>query len=112
MITDDFTLLGVFFIVGIFTFVFRAIFLYYKPHLFTKDLFKNGLDAVPSTLLVALVIPFTFFVSGTFLPFRLEVLALIWTVPIIYYLKKLCLSLPVAILILALLSILQLFLPF
>lgn len=111
MITNDLTLLGVFLIVGIFTFFFRAIFLYTKPRLFKNDFFRNGLDAVPSALLVALVIPFTFFVSGSFEPFRIEVYTILLTVPIIYYLKKPGLSLPVAIVVLALLSVLRLFIP-
>ena len=109
MITNGLTLIGVFLIVGIFTFSFRAIFLYTKPKLFKNDLFRNGLDAVPSALLVALVIPFTFFVSGAFEPFRIEVYTIIFTIPIIYYLKKPGLSLPVAIVVLAFLSVLQIF---
>ena len=107
MITNELTLIGVFFVVGIFTFCFRAIFLYEKPRFFKSDTFRNGLDAVPSALLVALVIPFTFFVSGAFLPFRIQVLTIILTFPIIYYLKKPGLSLPIAIFIYIGLSITQ-----
>ena len=107
MITNELILIGVFIVVGIFTFSFRAIFLYIRPKLFKNDLFKNGLDAVPSALLVALVIPFTFFVSGAFLPFRIQVITIILTIPIIYYLKKPGLSLPIAIIIYICLSIFQ-----
>ena len=110
--TSELTYIGVFVIVGLFTFVFRAIFLFSKPNLFKNGHFKNGLDSVPSALLVALVIPYTFFSSGVFLPFRIEVLAIVLTIPIIYYLKKPGLSLPIAISILAIITAFVTFFPF
>lgn len=110
--TSELTYIGLFFIVGLFTFSFRAIFLFHKPNLFKNIHFRNGLDSVPIALLVALVIPFTFFVSGVFLPFRIPVYTIILTIPIVYYLKKPGLSLPIAIVIFAILSFLQPFFPF
>ena len=107
MIDNTIILLGVFSVVGIFTFSFRAIFLFYMPQIFKSEVFKNGLESVPSSLLVALVIPFTFFASGEFLPFRIQVLAIVLTVPVVYYLKKPGLSLPVAIIILGFFTFLQ-----
>ena len=112
MIPDTIALLGVFVVVGLFTFSFRAVFLFYMPQIFKSDVFKNGLESVPSSLLVALVIPFTFFASGNFLPFRMQVLAIVLTIPIVYYLKKPGLSLPVAIIILGFFTFLQALLGF
>lgn len=109
--TSELTYIGVFVIVGLFTFLFRAIFLFSKPDLFKNSHFKNGLDSVPSALLVALVIPYTFFASGGFSPFRIEVLAILLTIPIIYYLKKPGLSLPIAIGILVVVTALVTFFP-
>ena len=109
--SSELTYIGIFVMVGIFTFSFRAIFLFHKPNLFKSNHFRNGLDSVPSALLVALVIPFTFFVSGVFLPFRIQVYTILLTIPIIYYLKKPGLSLPVAIIIFAILSYLQPLIP-
>lgn len=108
MIDNNLILLGVFAVVGIFTFSFRAVFLFYMPQkLKRSDIFKNGLESVPSSLLVALVIPFTFFTSGSFLPYRIQVLAVVLTIPVVYYIKKPGLSLPVAIVILGFLTILK-----
>lgn len=112
MITNTFTLLVVFVIVGLFTFSFRAVFLFYMPQIFKSDVFKNGLESVPSSLLVALVIPFTFFTSGSFMPFRIQVFAIILTVPLVYYLKKPGLSLPIAIVILVILTGINTLFPF
>lgn len=112
MIDNTLILLGVFAVVGLFTFSFRAVFLFYMPQMFKSDVFKNGLESVPSSLLVALVIPFTFFSSGFFMPFRIQVFAIVLTVPLIYYLKKPGLSLPIAILILAILTGLNTLFPF
>lgn len=112
MITDTFTLLFVFIVIGFFTFIFRATFLFYKPRLFQNEMFKDGLDSVPNSLLIAFVVPFTFFVSGVFLPFRIQVLAVITTIPIVYYLKKPGLSLPIAIVIYGILAVILSFLSF
>ena len=58
---------------------------------------KKGLDSIPSSLLVALVVPFTFFVNGFFVPLRLEVFVILITVPIVWLFKKPALSLPIAL---------------
>ena len=97
---DETTLLISFFIIGAFTFLFRAIFLYYLPDSFNANLtLKRGLESVPSSLLVALVIPFTFFIDTTFLPLRAEVYAILLTIPVAYFIKKPGLSLPIAIIL-------------
>jgi hypothetical protein len=77
------------------------------PNILKSEIFKSGLGSVPSSLLVALVIPFTFFVSGIFLPYRIEVYSIILTIPIVLYLKKPGLSLPIAIIVYTLLNLIQ-----
>ena len=94
---DEFTYILAFIIIGLFTFGFRATFLFYKPQLFENKIFSDGLESVPASLFVALVIPFTFFDYGVFNPFRPQVLAIILTVPVVHYIKKPGLSLIIAI---------------
>lgn len=97
---DENTLILSFMIIGLFTFSFRAIFLYYLPKSFNTNLvLKKGLESVQSSLLVALVIPFTFFLGTSFLPNRPEVFSILITIPIIYFIKKPGLSLPIAIIL-------------
>ena len=86
MTTNLLLYISVFAIIGLFTFLFRAIFLFYVPQFFKNVTIKNGLDSVPSALLVALVIPFTFFVSGNFVPFRIQVLSILLTVSLFIFL--------------------------
>ncbi len=61
---------------------------------------RKGLESVPSSLLVAFVVPFTLFIDGKLLIWRKEVLAILLTIPIVWYLKKPGLSLILAIIIL------------
>lgn len=97
---DDLTLVASFIVIGIFTFTFRAIFLYNLPKRFSEnDIIKTGLNSVSSSLLVALVIPFAFFVNLELQLVRIEVLAILVTIPIIYIIKKPGLSLPIAIVV-------------
>ena len=70
-------------IIGIATLGLRAIFLYYVPRFIEKPIIKRGMDAVPAAMLVALVIPFTFFSENRFNIMRFEVLAIVITVPIV-----------------------------
>jgi branched-subunit amino acid transport protein len=94
-------LLIVFFIIGSFTFLFRAIFLFNLPELFkNSELIRKGLESVPSSLLVVLVIPYAFFVETQLHLIRPEVFAIILTIPIIWITKKPGLSLIIAILVL------------
>jgi len=105
MYLDELTLILSFIIIGLFTFSFRAIFLYYLPSSFdSNQVLQRGLESVPSSLLVALVIPFTFFIDMTFLPNRPEVMAILLTIPIVYFIKKPGLSLPVALVLFFILS--------
>ncbi|MHA1947523.1 MAG: AzlD domain-containing protein, partial [Candidatus Hodarchaeales archaeon] len=76
---------------------FRAVFLFKYPGLFNKSLIRKGLESVPSSLLVALVIPFTFFVEGNFVLLRNEVYAVLLTVLVLWYLKRPGLSLIITI---------------
>lgn len=97
----------VFLIIGIGTFFLRAVFLYNLPQFIENSQnIKQGLNSVPSALLVALVIPYTFFINNTFVFWRNDVLAILLTVPILWFSKKPGLSLPVALGILIILNIL------
>lgn len=75
-------------IIGVTTLFFRSIFLFKLPSWVKHPIVKRGMDAVPSAMLVALVIPFTFFVDKKFLFLRLEVGAILGTIPIVYFTKK------------------------
>lgn len=100
-------LLLAFFVIGISTFLIRAIFLFYLPNFIKNDVyFKKGLESVPSSLLVVLVIPYAFFVDSQPSLFRPEVLAIILTIPIIWITKKPGLSLIIAIIVLGVLNFL------
>jgi branched-subunit amino acid transport protein len=92
-----FTHLLLFLLIGCFTYSFRAIFLFKYPGLLNKSLIREGLESVPSSLLVVLVIPFTFFVERNFVLFRNEVFAVLLTALALWYLKKPGLSLIIAI---------------
>jgi branched-subunit amino acid transport protein len=58
---------------------------------------RKGLESVPTSLLVALVIPFALFVNGKLILFRNEVYAVVLTVVVVWYIKKPGLSLILAI---------------
>ena len=91
------TYIILFIFIGCFTYSFRAVFLFKYPGLMNKSLIRKGLESVPSSLLVALVIPFTFFVEGNLVLLRNEVYAILLTVLALWYLKRPGLSLIVAI---------------
>ncbi|MCH8907988.1 MAG: AzlD domain-containing protein [Candidatus Heimdallarchaeota archaeon] len=74
--TSDSELLLAFIIIGIATFSMRALFFFYHPNFINKKTIKDGLNSIPSSLLVVLVIPFALFENLKFLPFRLEVYAI------------------------------------
>lgn len=90
----------VFFVIGFSTYFFRAVFLYKYPRPMKNNTIRKGLESVPSSLLVAFVVPFTLFIDGKLLIWRKEVLAILLTIPIVWYLKKPGLSLILAIIIL------------
>jgi hypothetical protein len=69
------------------------------PGLMNNSILKKGLSSVSSSLLVALVIPFTFFVEGIFSPWRVEVISIIIVIPIVWKSRKPGFSLIFAILI-------------
>lgn len=101
MQTYDFEIyLPAFLIIGISTFFFRAVFLFNLPAILNNIMLKKGLDSIPSSLLVALVIPYTFFIDKEFLPFRLEVYVILITIPIVLFINKPALSLPIALILL------------
>jgi branched-subunit amino acid transport protein len=91
------TYVPIFFLVGVATYGIRVIFLIVRPKLLNNPRLQKGLESIPNSLLVAFVIPFTFFMDGVFLPLRIEVLALLITIPIIYTTKRPGLSLIFAI---------------
>lgn len=95
---DEPILILVFVCIGLSTFFFRAIFLYYIPsRIQTNQTIRRGIESVPGSLLVALVIPYTLFIDGIFSPWRIEVVSILLAVPVLYYIKKPGLSLLVAI---------------
>ncbi len=96
-ITELQVFIPVFCIIGASTFTLRAVFLYILPEVMDSSVLKKGLSSVSNSLLVALVIPFTFFINGIFTPWRVEVLALIIVVPLIWITKKPGLSLMIAL---------------
>ncbi len=99
-------LLAVIVVIGVLTFLIRALFLFYLPKFIEEDIYlKKGLESVPSSLLVVLVIPFAFFVDAQLLV-RPEVFAILLTIPVIWIIKKPGSSLIIAILILVVLNFL------
>ena len=95
---DEGSLFAVVIVIGFCTFLLRATLVFWLPKI--GELTKTALSSVSSSLLVGLSVPFFFFVEGSFLPFRLEVLALVATIPLIWLSKKPGLSLPIAIVLL------------
>ena len=78
----------------------RTIFLIYFPENLNNEKIKKGLESVPSSLLVALVIPYTFFIGTEFLLFRGEVSIILIVAFIVKYTKKPGLSLTFALIML------------
>ena len=98
-ITNITVFIPVFVIIGLATFFLRAIFLFILPGFMNNSILKKGLSSVSNSLLVAFVIPFTFFVERIFSPWRVEVIAIVIVVPIIWKSRKPGFSLIFAILI-------------
>ena len=90
---EDKELFIMFLLLGLSTFSMRAMFLINLPQKLNNEMIRKGLESVPSALLVALVIPYTFFIDSTFDLFRLEVVVLLIAIPVIKYLKTPGLSL-------------------
>ncbi|MHA1984615.1 MAG: AzlD domain-containing protein [Candidatus Hodarchaeales archaeon] len=104
-------LLIVFLIIGSSTFLIRAIFLFKLPNFVNENKkFRKGLESVPSSLLVALVIPYAFFTEANLLLFRPEVFAILITIPVIWITKKPGMSLIIAIIVLGTFNFLTSFL--
>ena len=93
------TYIPIFLLTGVGTYIIRVLFLVTRPKLLNNPILQKGLESIPNSLLVAFVIPFTFFINGIFSPLRIEVLAVLITIPLIYYTKKPGLSLIFAIII-------------
>ncbi len=98
-ITEITVYIPVFLLIGLATFLLRAVFLFSLPRLMENTILKKGLSSVSSSLLVALVIPYTFFIGGIFSPWRVEVLVLLLVIPIVWFSKKPGFSLIFAVLI-------------
>lgn len=76
-------------IIGLATFLIRVSFLYYLPKLTTHPIIKKGMEAIPASMLVALVIPFLIFSSqGSLQLFTVEVAAILLTIPVVFKLKN------------------------
>ncbi|MHA2033601.1 MAG: hypothetical protein ACW99Q_29890 [Candidatus Kariarchaeaceae archaeon] len=70
-----------------------SIFLIHFPNKLNNANIRKGLESVPSSLLVALVIPYTFFIDKNLDFTRIEVFVLLVITPIIKFLKTPGLSL-------------------
>ncbi len=79
-------------------------FLIYFPQKLNNEQIRKGLESVPSSLLVALVIPYTFFTNNVVEFNRLEVFVLLVVAAIIKFLKTPGLSLVVALSLLLILE--------
>jgi branched-subunit amino acid transport protein len=95
-----FTYLILFFLIGCFTYLFRGLFLFQYPDIMNNNYIRKGLESVPTSLLVALVIPYALFVDSNLILFRIEVFAVFLTVIVLWYIKKPGLSLIVAMIFL------------
>ena len=106
IVTNDYiAYLLVFVVIGFGTFFLRAVFLYSLPQVIKNNqTIRQGLNSVPSALLVALVVPYTFFINGSLVLWRNDVIAILLTIPVIWFTKKPGLSLPIALLILIFLN--------
>jgi len=86
--TETVQLLILIALIGVTTLALRATFLFYLPKFINHPRIRRAFDAVPASMLVALVIPFTFFVNQQLSLFRTEVYAILITIPLIYLTKK------------------------
>lgn len=78
---------GAIFVIGIFTYFFRVVFLFGVPEILKSDRMKSAMDAIPVAMLVALVIPTILFVGNSLIIFRPEVFAIVFSVPLVYKFK-------------------------
>ena len=90
--------------IGVFTYMSRLVFLFFTPRFLSNQRVKTALDAIPAAMLVALVVPTTLFVNGKIDPFRVEVLAIVLTVPIVYRFRYSGLGLIASVILLMLFS--------
>lgn len=75
-------------VIGFSTLFLRAIFLYIEPLNFTDPVFRKAMEAVPTALLVGLVIPFLIFTEGWLNLISIEMLASLLTIPFVYWSKR------------------------
>ena len=75
-------------VIGLSTYFIRVVYFLVNMNLSQNELLKRGLEVVPPSMLVALVIPFTLFEDRSLNLFRLEVGAILLSLPIIYKSKK------------------------
>lgn len=89
---SNFEIFAAMILIGIVTYLLRIVFLLRLPEFTENETVKAGLDAVPSSMLVALVLPFALIVetsTGTEISlFRNEIYAILLTIPIVIKLKK------------------------
>ena len=78
---------GAIFVIGIFTYFFRLVFLFGVPEILKSDRIESAMDVMPVAMLVALVIPTILFVGNSLMIFRPEVFAIVLSVPLVYKLK-------------------------
>ena len=100
----NFELLILFLLLGISSFGMRSMFLIHFPQKLNSAKIRKGLESVPSSLLVALVTPYTFFVDTTFDFNRPEVYVLLIVAVLIKFLKTPSLSLIIALSLLIILE--------
>ena len=91
------TYIVLFFMIGCCTYLFRGLFLFKYPKVMENNYIRKGLESVPTSLLVALVIPYALFVDGTLILSRIEVFAVVLTLLVVWFIKKPGLSLIIAI---------------
>ncbi|MHA2276243.1 MAG: AzlD domain-containing protein [Candidatus Kariarchaeaceae archaeon] len=94
-------------IIGISTYFIRVIYFVINLNLSEKELIKRGLEVVPPSMLVALVIPFTLFDDQSLDLFRIEVAAILLSLPIIYKSRKFGYGLVICFIIYGILASLQ-----
>jgi branched-subunit amino acid transport protein len=75
-------------IIGLNTLFLRSVFLFYLPEFTSNPVIQKGMQVVPASMLVALVIPFLIFRENELQFFTIEVAAILLTIPIIYKLKN------------------------
>ncbi|MHA2029297.1 MAG: AzlD domain-containing protein [Candidatus Kariarchaeaceae archaeon] len=94
-------------IIGISTYFIRVIYFVVNLNLSENELIKRGLEVVPPSMLVALVIPFTLFEDQSLDLFRIEVASILLSLPIIYKSQKFGYGLVICFVIYGILTSLQ-----